>query len=34
MLLSFGNLVKVLEPEGLQTRLVETAENILSIYKE
>ena len=34
MLLSFGNMVKVLEPDELKTRLVETAENILSAYNE
>ena len=33
MLLSFGNKVTVLEPDELKTRLVETAENILSLYK-
>ena len=33
MLLSFGNKVKVLQPDQLKTRLMETAENILSIYK-
>ena len=33
MLLSFGNKVKVLEPEELKIRLTETAENILSLYK-
>lgn len=34
MLLSFGNLVAVLEPEELKTRLTETAGNILSLYKK
>jgi len=34
MLLSFGNMVEVLEPAELKTRLIETAENILSVYKE
>ena len=33
MLLSFGNKVTVLEPDELKTRLAETAENILSLYK-
>jgi predicted DNA-binding transcriptional regulator YafY len=34
MLLSFGNLVTVLEPEELKIRLIETAQNILSVYKK
>ncbi|MCL2199594.1 MAG: YafY family transcriptional regulator [Defluviitaleaceae bacterium] len=34
MLLSFGDKVKVLQPEALQTRLQETAKNILSLYKK
>jgi len=34
MLLSFGNLIQVIEPDGLKARLVEIAKNILSIYKE
>jgi predicted DNA-binding transcriptional regulator YafY len=34
MLLSFGDKVKVLEPEDLITRLTKTAENILSPYKK
>jgi len=34
MLLSFGNMVKVLKPVELKNRLMETAENILSVYKE
>jgi predicted DNA-binding transcriptional regulator YafY len=33
MLLSFGDKIKVLEPEELITRLTATAENILSLYK-
>jgi predicted DNA-binding transcriptional regulator YafY len=33
MLLSFGNKVMVLEPDELRTRIDETAENILSLYK-
>jgi len=33
MLLSFGNKVTVLEPDELKTRLVKSAENILSLYK-
>ena len=34
MLLSFGDQVRVLEPDDVRNRLVETAENILSVYKE
>lgn len=34
MLLSFGNKIKVLEPEELKTRLTKTAKNILTLYKE
>lgn len=34
MLLSFGDAVKVLEPEEVKTGLIKTAENILSLYKE
>ena len=34
MLMSFGDRVKVMEPEELKTRLMETAENILTLYKE
>ena len=34
MLLSFGDKIKVLEPEELKTRLTKTAENILTLYKE
>lgn len=34
MLLSFGNLITVLNPEELKNRLTETAENILSLYKK
>jgi len=34
MLLSFGNKVKVLEPESVKMRLTETAQNILSLYKQ
>jgi len=34
MLLSFSNMVRVLEPAELKTRLMETAKNILSVYKE
>lgn len=34
MLLSFGDKVTVIEPEELKARLTETAENILSLYKE
>ena len=34
MLLSFGDKVSVLEPESLKMRLLETAENILSLYKK
>jgi predicted DNA-binding transcriptional regulator YafY len=34
MLLSFGNNVTVLEPEELKNRLIETAENIFTLYKE
>jgi len=33
MLLSFGDKIKVLEPEELITRLTTTAENIFSLYK-
>ena len=33
MLLSFGDKIKVLEPEDLITRLTKAAENILSLYK-
>jgi predicted DNA-binding transcriptional regulator YafY len=32
MLLSFGNKVTVLEPEELKSRLIENAENILTLY--
>jgi predicted DNA-binding transcriptional regulator YafY len=34
MLLSFGNRVTVLEPEELKSRLIENAENILTLYKK
>ena len=34
MLLSFGSLIKVIEPEELKMRIKETSENILSVYKE
>ena len=34
MLLSFGDKVRVIEPDELKTRLTETAKNILSLYKE
>ena len=34
MLLSFGNKVIILEPGKLKTRLAETAENILLLYKQ
>ena len=34
MLLSFGKLVKVLEPDEVKNQLIETAENILSVYIE
>jgi len=34
MLLSFGDKVTVLSPEELKTRITETAENILSLYKK
>jgi predicted DNA-binding transcriptional regulator YafY len=34
MLLSFGDMITVLEPEELKTRLTETAGEILSLYKK
>lgn len=34
MLLSFGEKITVQEPNELKTRIMETAENILSLYKE
>lgn len=34
MLLSFGNMIKVLEPAELKIRSTEAAKNILSVYKE
>jgi predicted DNA-binding transcriptional regulator YafY len=34
MLLSFGDNIAVLEPDELKSRLLETAENIVSLYKE
>ena len=34
MLLSFGNQVRVLAPEALKTRLTETAEKILKLYRK
>jgi predicted DNA-binding transcriptional regulator YafY len=34
MLLSFGDKVTVIEPEELKTRIIETAKNILSLYKK
>ena len=34
MLLSFGDSIKVIEPEGLVFRIKETANNILSLYQE
>lgn len=34
MLLSFGDKIKVIEPEGLVSRIKETADNILSLYQE
>lgn len=34
MLFSFGDKITVIEPEELKTRLKETAEKIITLYKE
>lgn len=34
MILSFGNMVMVLEPDDLKTRIIETVENVLSLYRK
>jgi len=34
ILLSFGDKVTVQHPESLKIRLIETAKNILSLYKQ